>query len=116
MKIAVCICTCNRPQQLYQLLGVLERIEIPSFCEVFIQVVDNAPDGRACAIVERHKASLPVPIYFSGEPERGISFSRNRVIAEALARGADLIAFVDDDDTPRPDWLATLTAIQSKTN
>jgi GT2 family glycosyltransferase len=115
MKIAVCVCTCNRPEQLDRLFGVLAKIDIPENCGVFIQVVDNAPDGRARAVFERQTSSLPVPIYFAEEPQRGISFSRNRAVAEALARSADLISFIDDDDMPRPDWLVALVAVQSRT-
>jgi succinoglycan biosynthesis protein ExoM len=49
------------------------------------------------------------------EPERGISHARNRAVREALARGADLVAFVDDDDEPLPDWLRHLVLTQRRT-
>jgi hypothetical protein len=43
------------------------------------------------------------------EERRGIPTSRNRALAVALRNGADLIAFVDDDETVDSRWLTNLT-------
>jgi succinoglycan biosynthesis protein ExoM len=116
MRIAICICTCGRAQPLGQLLDTLSNIELGALdtSETFFVVVDNRPDGRAQAVCER-AARLPCPLHFVEEPERGISFARNRAVSTALARGADFIAFIDDDDRPRPDWLAHLVSRQRAT-
>lgn len=117
MNIAICICTCNRPQQLDRLLrvlGCMEPAEIDG--DVFIQIVDNAPDGTARAVYELLRSSLPIKTYFAEEQERGISFARNRAVSEALRRQAHLIAFIDDDDTPHADWLRFLVAAQHEMN
>ena len=81
----------------------------------FFVVVDNRPDGRAEEICNESRAHLPCRLYFAEERKRGISFARNRAISTALAYGADLIAFIDDDDRPRPDWLAHLVDRQRAT-
>jgi len=116
MKIAVCVCTCNRPQQLDRLLDVLAAMKAADNCEVFIQIVDNAPDGKAQSVWELHGSSLPIPICFAEEQQRGISFARNRAVSEALGHGADFVSFIDDDDTPHADWLTSLLSVQRATD
>jgi succinoglycan biosynthesis protein ExoM len=110
MNVAVCICTCDRPAGIDRLLTALERIDLAGLTidQLEIIVVDNRPDGRARAICRAHQARLGVPLHFCEEQNRGISFARNRAVAEALARGADFVAFLDDDDVPRSDWLLRL--------
>ena len=117
MAIAICICTCDRPHSLRQLLKVLDGMELGSLhpSELFFVVVDNRPDGRANAVCYQVRAGLPAPLYFVEEPERGISFARNRALGTALAHGAEFIAFIDDDDLPRPDWLVHLVDRQRVT-
>ena len=115
MTIAICICTCDRVYPLQELLSVLSEMELGSLDpgKLFFVVVDNRPDGRAQAVCDR--ARLPCPLYFAEEPERGISFARNRAISTALAHGAEWIAFIDDDDRPRSDWLVHLVDRQRTT-
>jgi succinoglycan biosynthesis protein ExoM len=110
MTIAVCICTYLRPESLQRLLDVLSGMEFGTLDphDVFIVVVDNRPGGRAREICNQALKSLPVTLYFVEEPTPGISFARNRAISTALARSAEFIAFLDDDDLPRPDWLVHL--------
>lgn len=117
MTVFICLCTCRRPQSLERLLTALRRADLHGGAagQTALVVVDNAPDGTAAAICERHRAELPVPLFFVAEPQRGISFARNRAVAEALQRGADFIAFIDDDDVPDPDWLQHLLRVQQRT-
>jgi GT2 family glycosyltransferase len=44
------------------------------------------------------------------EPRRGTSAGRNRGLAEAAARGAEFVAFVDDDVEVEPAWAGRVTA------
>jgi succinoglycan biosynthesis protein ExoM len=117
MKIAICICTCGRAADLARLLGALADIEFgpldPS--AVFIVVVDNQPDGRARAVCGRAQERLPIALHFVEEPQRGISFARNRAMATAIAHGAAFISCIDDDDLPRSDWLLRLVERQQAT-
>jgi succinoglycan biosynthesis protein ExoM len=117
MTIAVCVCTCDRPNSLQALLNVLAEMKLGQLhpSELFFVVVDNRPDGRAQAVCDQAQARLPGPLYFAEVRERGISFARNRAISTALAQGAQWIAFIDDDDRPRPDWLLHLVDWQQVT-
>ncbi len=117
MDLVLCICTCDRPAGLERVLGAVDGLvwpegEMPSFAVV---VVDNLPDGRARDVVERLRPAFRWPLHFVEEPERGISQARNRAVAEALSLGAESVAFIDDDDVPRPDWLWWLWQRQRET-
>lgn len=76
-------------------------------------VVDNRPGTGVALVLDQVRTSLPVPAELVEEPVPGIPQARNRAVAAALARGADLLAFVDDDDLPEPDWLARLLEVQA---
>ena len=110
VNVSICICTCNRPAMLERLLDSLGDVDLgelePSAVEIV--VVDNDPSGSARAVCERARQTLPFPIHFVEESRRGIAFARNRLVNEALARGADLLALLDDDDVPQRDWLRQL--------
>ncbi len=116
-RVAVSVCTSNRAPLLGRLLRVVERIELGELAaeDVVVLVVDNRPDGRARAVCEGFAPKLPMPLVVVDEPTPGISFARNRAVAEARARDADFVAFVDDDDLPRPDWLWRLARRQRET-
>ena len=116
-RIAVCICTCDRTAMLEVTLAVLARIDLPGpGTDLALVVVDNHPDGRARALCERRRPSLPLILHFVDEPRRGVSFARNRAVAEALALNADHVAFIDDDDEPDVAWLTHLVARQQETD
>ncbi len=87
-RVAVCVCTCNRPRLLGRLFAILERLEPgdrgPLLEGVELVVVDNRPDGRARAVCDSWRDRLPVALRFVEEPEPGISFARNRALAAAL--------------------------------
>lgn len=70
-------------------------------------VVDNDDAPGSEAIVRAAAESLPVPVRVVHELRRGASSARNRGIAEA---SGTIVAFMDDDVVPRPDWLRRLLA------
>jgi len=109
-RVVICVCTCARPHLLRHVLSVMERLEPGGMdpAELAVLVVDNHPDGAARAVCEAARERLPFRLAYAEEHEPGISFARNRALAEAMAMGAELVAFVDDDDEPRPDWLRHL--------
>src|SRR5919206_4964652 len=116
-RVVICVCTCARPRLLAHLLATLERLEPGGLdlAELALVVVDNRPDGTARAVCEAARPRLPFRLAYAEEPEPGISFARNRALAEAMAMGAELVAFVDDDDEPRPDWLRHLLRVHEET-
>lgn len=109
------ICTYGRPAMLAALLEACGRLQPVSGLRLGILVVDNDPDGSARAVIERAAAQLPWAVYYFIEPVRGIAHARNRVLAEALALDAAYLAFIDDDEFMKPDWLAALHRIMKET-
>lgn len=98
---SVCICTCRRPEGLRKLLASLaEQVGAPDF---EIVVADHDTDGSARAVVDSFSGSLGLT--YAVEPENGLAAIRNCSVR--MARG-EFLAFVDDDETVGPDWLAAL--------
>lgn len=108
-RVAVCVATCRRPVMLRSLLASLGSLRFddpPPHVEVV--VADNDPDGGARDVVEACRSALLFPLHYVHEPRRNIALARNRGVAEALRRGATLVAFIDDDEVADPGWLAGL--------
>lgn len=61
-------------------------------------------------MVDDIKGRSPFRIQLMHAPVRGIAHARNAALNAALAAGAAWIAFIDDDETAEPDWLAALMA------
>lgn len=80
---------------------------------VRVLVVDNDEFGSAADVVaEAAEAARAQGVELVGvvEESPGISAARNRALAESAA--GDLLAFIDDDETPEPGWLRHLLATQ----
>lgn len=108
--IAICLCTCRRPVMLARCLDSLAALAIPDDFAVSLVVVDNDPDASGRLAVAQFCAKAPFPVYYVHEPVRGISRARNAALDKAAALSSDWIAFIDDDETADPDWLAILMA------
>ncbi len=65
-------------------------------------VVDHNP-----ALLARMRAELPAARVIANTNTRGLSGARNTGVA---ASSADLVLFLDDDATPRPNWIEQMTA------
>jgi succinoglycan biosynthesis protein ExoM len=112
--VAVCVVTCRRPEGLARLLDALARLEVPGEAKVRFVVVDNDPSTEtARAVVEGWRHRLPGPLIYAREPRPGVSQARNAALG--LAAPAPLVAFIDDDETPEPDWLGRLLACRRRT-
>ena len=110
MKVALCICTYRRPAGLRRLLNAVARLQTERVGALEIVVVDNDPDGSARATCDEMAGGMPFIVRYAHEPRRGISFARNRAVAEAAE--AEWIAFLDDDEEPEPEWLDALLRVQ----
>src|SRR5690348_7167484 len=98
-KVAVVICTHNRPALLERCLQRLRRINEISYS---IVVVDSAPKtSEAQSIANRYD------VQYILSPLKGLSRARNIGTA---ANEADIIAYLDDDMVPHQDWLYSLVA------
>lgn len=108
MIVTIGIPTYRRPQTLAHLLAALPAqraavlAQMPECTQVTALVVDNDPAESGRAVVE----SQPGWVSYAVEPRPGISAVRNRLIEGAP--DARLLAFIDDDELPEPDWLLAL--------
>jgi glycosyltransferase involved in cell wall biosynthesis len=111
-KIAICVCTLNRPTSLRALLESIanQRLVLLRDEQIQIIVVDNSRDGSAAERVGPLAPRWRFPIDFVHEPRQGLCAARNRAIASARAADASHIAFIDDDELAHPSWLDTLFA------
>ena len=99
-------------------LALLERTLRACFAQVApglaweIVAADNHPDRLCRALVEQLAAQSPVPLRHVAAGMRNIAQARNLGVAASAGR---LIAFVDDDEAPEPEWLAQLAACLART-
>jgi succinoglycan biosynthesis protein ExoM len=70
-----------------------------------IVVVDNDSARSAEGVVTEFASRTAFRVEYCVEPEQSIALARNRAIQHA--RG-DLVAFIDDDESPIQRWLLTL--------
>jgi glycosyltransferase involved in cell wall biosynthesis len=107
VKIAICICTRQRPGSLRRTLDELDRLVLRSpQPEIRLLVVDNDASGSARPVVEAAAGRVRWPIDYLVEPRPGIPFARNRCLL--ATEYADRVAFIDDDEIPCPEWLDRL--------
>lgn len=105
-KVTVAVPSFRRPAQLRALLAALpERIAETQNAHIDVLVVDNDPAGSARAAT----VGTGLDLRYVREETPGIAAVRNRVLDEC--RGSDLIAFIDDDEIPRPEWLSSLLSV-----
>ncbi len=119
MKTSICICTHERNELLERLLRSLGNIKLDgplAGVEVDVLVIDNACSAATAELCQAVSRDVKLTLRYFAEPQRGISQARNRAVAEALLGGADLVAFIDDDDQPRENWLQTLVGKHLKTS
>lgn len=111
-SVAIGVCTFRRPDRFALMLPLLieQAAEVARWaaCTVSVLVVDNDPEGSAAELVSRLARTAPdeVAVRYVIEPRPGIAAARQRVLDEAAE--ADLLQFVDDDETPEPHWLRNM--------
>lgn len=109
------IITRDRPGYLRALLTSLQNLNGFSFERIFV-IVENNGTFTVGTLVRDFANSVRDPVLTECEEQIGISFARNRVLEIACREEADLLAFVDDDETVHPDWLQRLVAEKLERN
>lgn len=95
-ELSVVVCTHERPADLERCLAGLAALTDP----VQVIVVDSASAVPCRELVERFRPQIDQLEYlYLTEP--GLSLARNAGVA--AARGG-IVAFIDDDAVPAPDW------------
>ena len=98
LDISVIICTYTEARW-HDLVAAVESLccQSKAPCEIIVVVDHNQ------RLLERVRAELPAVVAVENSEFQGLSGARNSGIA--IAHGT-LIAFLDDDATAEPDWLA----------
>ncbi len=115
-KIAICCSTFRRHDGLRSLLESLGRLVFKDPApEITVVITNNdTEDAVPRTIADQASNSLPFPVDYLEEEQRGLSFPRNRAI-DHVRDSHDYIAFIDDDSTARPDWLQQLLDVMIET-
>lgn len=113
--ITLCALTYHRPDGVRKLLEGLGNLRFSEPAPALnIVIVDNDPDGSGRPAVIDAAQQIHWPVRYCIEPQRGITYARNRALDEAA--DSDWIGFLDDDEIPHPDWLAELLRVQCAFN
>jgi glycosyltransferase involved in cell wall biosynthesis len=99
LTATVIICTRNRPAFLRKCLEGVAALH-PGADVVL--VIDNTQGDRETEAIARHFSARYIV-----EPNTGLSHARNRGLAESES---DIVAYLDDDAIPDPNWLRFLLA------
>ena len=108
--VSICVCTFRRPH-ISDTLRSLGRLVVPEDAAIEIVVADNDDKPSARNAVELAALSLPWPVSYIHSPGANISIARNACLDGAKG---NLIAFIDDDEIARPNWLAELVATMQR--
>jgi glycosyltransferase involved in cell wall biosynthesis len=110
MTISFIICTYNREKYIYECLSRLAKNTAKEGYEIVL-VNNNSTDNTA-AECERFEADFKPSNYsYFVEKQQGLSYARNRGIAEAKG---EWLVFLDDDAMVGEDYIANLQAHLAK--
>jgi succinoglycan biosynthesis protein ExoM len=103
-SIDLCILSYKRPE-IVMLLGQVARQTgiVPTRLKVI--VADNGADAMMRAQVTEVGKALGLNLLYLHAPANNISIARNACLDHATA---PWVAFLDDDESPTPDWLGAL--------
>ena len=99
LRASVVICTRDRPDDIERCLGSLK---LQTYRPEEIIVVDNASRD-----LRTRDVALAAGVTYVREDRPGLDVARN---TGALAAGADIVAYADDDEIFHPRWLERLVA------
>ncbi|HEY9761059.1 MAG TPA: hormogonium polysaccharide biosynthesis glycosyltransferase HpsE [Trichocoleus sp.] len=102
--LTVAICTYNGANRLPKVLTCLRsQIDTHTFSWSVLVVDNNSTDSTA-QVVHQHQTDWPSasPLIYCFEPQQGLAFARRHAVQQAQST---LIAFLDDDNWPAPDWI-----------
>ena len=112
MTIVLGICTYRRPVELRKLLLALPLLE--NCNDLTVVVADNDPGHEGLQVCNTLPEDYPFTVAAMSQTSAGISAVRNAVAAKALSFKPELVAFLDDDEWPEPQWLLELLRIQKQ--
>ena len=102
--LSIMICTQNRADKLARCLASLETV-LPPQESWDVLVVDNGSRDHTKQAVEAVARRGKIPLRYCFEPQAGLSFARNRGLAQTAS---PLVAFTDDDCLVDRAWPRTI--------
>ncbi|WP_310619826.1 glycosyltransferase family 2 protein [Flexibacterium corallicola] len=109
-KIAVAICTRQRPIMLQECMGSVLSQLAERGADDCLFIIENDVVPSCEDMVKELASEYPeVKVVYYNEQELGIPMARNRALQLAMESGADWMAFLDDDSTLTPGWLSTIS-------
>lgn len=109
-RITIAACTRARPRMFADLLQSLQALDVPQGAELSFVFVENDSQLSITHMVDEFHKRTGWPATAIHETKLGISFARNAALSAARGDDADWLAFVDDDEQVRHDWLRLLWA------
>jgi len=103
-SLSLIIPTYNRCPYLEQTLRSLDELDVPPGIDVEVLVIDNNCRDLTAEVVTQAMSEHKLPIRHIVETQQGLSFGRNRGIAEARY---DHLGFLDDDILVSPQWVVS---------
>ncbi|CAN5806225.1 hypothetical protein BH24ACT5_BH24ACT5_00010 [soil metagenome] len=116
MRVAVCVCTYQRNDQLRTLIERLVAIQAGSadHYKVGLVIVDDNKNGEAWKVVQDFEGVFPLGVHYRTAGFNNISICRNLALEAGIAVG-DVIAMTDDDCLPELDWIDELLVMKRST-
>ncbi|MDB3935379.1 glycosyltransferase family 2 protein [Granulosicoccus sp.] len=112
MTIVLGICTYRRPVELRKLLLALPKLKHCN--DLTVVVADNDPGHEGLQVCKTLPEDYPFTVTAMSQTSTGISAVRNAVAAKALSFEPEMVAFLDDDEWPEPQWLSELLRVQKQ--
>lgn len=100
--LTVALCTHNHADRLRRTLADLSRLRQPEHQWEFLVIDNGSTDGTAELLATGDWRPQEITTRIVHEERLGLSNARNRALREATG---EYILFMDDDETPDPDWL-----------
>ncbi|MDP2785862.1 MAG: glycosyltransferase family A protein [Sulfurimicrobium sp.] len=108
MKLTLSICTHNHLAALKQTLAGLHDLHSPEGPWELL-IIDNAStDGTGAWLAQDGWKRMDIDCRVVQESRLGVAHARNRALTEAKG---EYVVFLDDDETPEPDWLVNLEQV-----
>lgn len=107
--IIIGMCTYKRPQ-VRETIASLCTLQVPDNCRLSLVVCDNDNTRSGELAVTEAAHHLPFDWKYMHAPAHNISIARNAILQDVRSRGADYLAFLDDDEHVGSNWLAALFA------
>ncbi|MBD2260342.1 hormogonium polysaccharide biosynthesis glycosyltransferase HpsE [Pseudanabaena sp. FACHB-2040] len=111
--VTIAICTYNGAARLPKVLQCLRSQRHSHTFSWSVLVVDNNSTDATAEVAQHYQVDWPqtYPLFYVFEPRQGLAFARRCAIEQTQS---PLIAFLDDDNWPDPDWVAAVHAFGSR--